>query len=330
MNIYDFTGATERKHAVQLVKHWDEVPDGKKVKRYMAQKKEDGVFAAVCLDYTGECNIFGRTGLKLTNVRHLEDVVEQAIIMEEEEPGFKYSRDGVYVAELVADNCSLEQLSGIVNPNRTEPLTGEQEAIKRTMRLCYHDFVTIGQFIRGKANVPYHERYKSLRNTFAGDDLTIASHLIDAADVEQFAKELIDEGFEGTVFKDPDAPWVAGHKGCHSMKIVRGISYDLRCTGYEEGKGKYAGKVANLLFKLQDGREFKAMLGKGYTHEDAEAMYRAVSDVVQYQSQKYINPIGKIFCVYGLQPSSKNGLIRLPKVGELRHDKLEPDFPSTN
>jgi len=323
MNIFEFMGAATRTHAVQLVKHWEEVPEKKKAQHFMAQKKEDGVFAAVCLLGT-ECQIFGRTGLKLQNVEHLEGVVENQVLADELAEWMHYSRDGAYIAELIADDCSLEQLSGIVNPNRKEALTAEQEAIKSTMRLRYHDFVTVGQFIRGQANVPYHERYAYLKAAFCREAV-IPSWTTAAENVPDFAAEQIAKGFEGAVFKDPDAYWVAGHKGCHSMKIVRDISYDLRCTGWEEGKGKYAGKVANLLFKLADGREFKAMLGKGYTHEDAQAMFLALNG---FGFTSKSNPLGKIFAVYGLQASSKNGLIRLPKVGELRHDKTEPDFPS--
>ncbi|QYC97019.1 ATP-dependent DNA ligase [Klebsiella phage IME184] len=96
------------------------------------------------------------------------------------------------------------------------------------------------------------------------------------------------------------------------------VSYDLTCIGWEEGKGKYKGKVANLIFKWKGGKTVKAMLGKGWTHEDAERMYHDIKHGGE------LNVIGKIFAVKALQESSK-GVLRLPKAGELRHDKEEPD-----
>ena len=102
------------------------------------------------------------------------------------------------------------------------------------------------------------------------------------------------------------------------LKIVRTVAYDLRCIGWEEGKGKYTGKVANLIFKWHGTQKVKAMLGKGWSHEDATRMYNEIKNGGE------LNVIGRIFTVYGLQDSSK-GKIRLPKVGELRHDKEDAD-----
>src|SRR5690554_8107347 len=86
------------------------------------------------------------------------------------------------------------------------------------------------------------------------------------------------------------------------MKRVRRVEYDLLCVDYEEGKGKYAGKVANLVFQWKDGQTIKAMLGKSYTHEDAEGMFKAIHGDAGAAPG---NPLGKIFTVYGLQDSSK-------------------------
>ncbi|WP_459625687.1 hypothetical protein, partial [Enterobacter hormaechei] len=122
---------------------------------------------------------------------------------------------------------------------------------------------------------------------------------------------------EGAVFKR-DVDWEAGHKGWRQMKIVRTVAYDLRCIRWEEGKGKYTGKVANLIFKWHGTQKVKAMLGKGWSHEDATRMYNEIKNGGE------LNVIGRIFTVYGLQDSSK-GKIRLPKVGELRHDKEDAD-----
>jgi len=97
------------------------------------------------------------------------------------------------------------------------------------------------------------------------------------------------------------------------MKIVKQVSYDLECIGVEEGEGKYKGKIANLLFKWKDGQTIKAMLGEGWTHQDAKDMWESPSTY-----------IGKVYKVYALQESSK-GKLRLPKVGERRFDK-EADF----
>ncbi|MGE3613994.1 MAG: hypothetical protein AB7G20_11030, partial [Sulfurimonas sp.] len=84
--------------------------------------------------------------------------------------------------------------------------------------------------------------------------------------------------------------------------------------------GKYKGKVANLIFRWKNGKQVKAMLGKGWTHDQAAEMW------VSYNSQDMpsYNLIGQIFHVHALQESSK-GVLRLPKVMEMRMDKEVAD-----
>ncbi|WP_206536948.1 hypothetical protein, partial [Salmonella enterica] len=114
--------------------------------------------------------------------------------------------------------------------------------------------------------------------------------------MEAFAQKHIDAGREGAVFK-LDCDYESGHKGFRQTKIVRMVSYDLTCIGWEEGKGKYKGKVANLIFKWKGGKTIKAMLGRGWTHEDATRMYHDIKHGGE------LNVIGKIFAVKALQES---------------------------
>jgi hypothetical protein len=71
------------------------------------------------------------------------------------------------------------------------------------------------------------------------------------------------------------------------------------------------------------------MLGKGWTHQMAEEMFQTIKYCEGLgnirNSVTDSNPIGKVFQVYALEESSK-GKLRLPKVGEQRHDKPEPDY----
>lgn len=313
-NIYEFFGMPIRKHAFQLVKHYDEVPESKKSFPMMAQVKKDGVFAAVCI-IGHTATIFGRTGKRLSNVELQEQDFFQVMF----ERSLPEIPQGVFIAELCSKHCSLEVLSGIVNPNRTKPLGKDQEFIKKNMYLCFHDYVTVAEFIMGKCPLPYAEREARLLKYIPERQVLSSYICYNQADVDKLAGICINAGEEGAVFKSPVADWEAGHKGWRSMKIVRGVSYDLECTGWEEGKGKYKGKVANLLFRFRDGNTIKAMLGKGWTHDDAEHLFHCISTGLD-------TPLGKVFKVTALQESSTGKSLRLPKVGEERIDKTEPDF----
>lgn len=303
-NVFEFLGLPKGhrpiKKVVQLVKHYGEVPDSRKSFPLIGQVKRDGVFA-MQVSYQGCHAIFGRTGLQLTNVSH---------VIRDHLP------DGVYIAELTCNLMSLEQLSGCVNPNRVGPLSEEMACKSRHFRMEYHDYLPIPAFVSGDSKLLYQERYYELTHA-VGRPNCLPYHLIqDEEELQGFADGCIQCNEEGAVFKQ-DTGWEAGHKGWRSMKIVRGASYDLECIGYEEGTGKYAGKVANLLFRWKGGKTIKATLGKGWTHADAECMFSYI--------RRGFGPVGAIYKVVALQESSKGGL-RLPKVREQRHDKVKPDF----
>lgn len=330
MNIFEFLGLPSNhrseKKVVQLVKHFDEVNPKSEQGIYhkqvsfpmYAQTKKDGVFGALVIKADNSTAIFNRTGKRMTNMQHIENEFEMYAL-----GGFIDA--GVYFGEVISDyGCSLEELSGVINPNRVKPLTREQELIKNRLNIYFFDEVTIEEFKQGFSDRKYLERHASLVSEMMGNGRIIdIVRVEDERELRELASSMIDVGEEGIVAKQ-DVGWLAGAKDWHQMKIVRSISYDLECIGYEEGTGKYEGKVANLLFRFKDGKTVKAMLGKGWTHEDARDAFLSINKMVG--SQPILDPIGYIYKVYGLQPSSKNGLIRLPKVGELRHDKSEADF----
>lgn len=311
-NVFEFLGlpANHRKKdkVVQLVKHYNEVPESKKKWPMYGQVKKDGVYTMLVIT-ANKNGMFSRTGKRYTNVDYLEY------------NGMDDVRPGIYIAELCNDECSLETLSGMVNPNRVKPLSAEQEELMDSCYLAFHDRIGLEGFITGAYDVPYNIRHKLL-SMLLPDHLVLPIYFIEGkATFDTYVEQCIAEGEEGAVIKQMEEGWYAGHKGYRVMKKVRGVDYDLRCIGAEEGTGKYKGKVANLFFKWKNGKEIKCMLGKGWTHDDAEAMWLADT---QYPYSTARSPVGKIFQVYALQESSK-GKLRLPKVGELRFDKTTTD-----
>lgn len=335
INVFEFLGLAKDhrtdKKVVQLVKHFDDVnPKAeqgvyhKKVKFPMyAQCKKDGVYAMVVKlpkePMRFGTAIFGRTGKMLRSTGRLVNDIEHNDEI----------ASGIYIAELCSDLCSLEVLSGIVNPNRVNELDDEQKVICADMQMYYHDFLTIEEFTNGRSDKNYCARWMTLNHKLPLDENILSIDTVyNEKELRDYAEHMICCGQEGAVFKQ-DVEWLAGAKDWHMMKIVRGIHVDLLCIGWEEGTGKYTGLVANLLFRYDKGKTVKAMLGKGWTHEMAREMYLNIHYGESVGMPEYTHkddPHGKIYHVYGLQPSSKNGVIRLPKVAELRHDKFEPDF----
>jgi len=317
MNIFEVFGLSKdyRKanKTTQLVKNWDEVVEKNKTgKVFSLQVKKDGVCAIVVI-LNGLATIWSRTGKRFTNTWALEHSITSMDF-----------RDGAYFGEMVNKSVSLEVMSGIVNPNRTKDLNKEQQYIAIDLEMFFYDMVSTKAFIKGYDQTPFQTRHENLTDRYRKSSRSPWVHVLPTHEVESeelirlWAGQQTERGEEGIVICDPSAGWEAGHKGYRKMKIVRGCDYDLLCIGWEEGKGKYKRKIANLLFKWKEGVVIKCMLGKGWSHELAASMYHCASH------PNIDTPVGKIFQVYALEESSK-GKLRLPKVGEERHDKSTSD-----
>jgi hypothetical protein len=318
MNIWEFIGlpADHRPEdkTVQLVKHFADVAH-KITYPVIAQRKFDGVYAlTVCRDE--EAGIFGRTGRMLTNVDHLKP----AII-----PKGKVA----YIAELCCDKCSLEVLSGLVNPNRKRQNTPEEAELIASFYLVYHDLIYISELIEGESKRPYWLRQLDLyRHSHDLADLkaliATSVDLNTPEDCEWFAQEQIQDDAEGAVFKDKNAGWIAGRKNEVATKIVKGVDFDLLVTGIEEGKGKHKGMVGKLIVRWFP---YGVRLG-------AESINPAIDLPVdgcftQEMRKEWFTDtgkiIGKVVHVHALCIGSK-GALRLPKVKAVRIDKTTADL----
>lgn len=311
MNIFEFLGLPAnhrpKNKVVQLVKHYNEVPASKKSFPLIGQAKRDGVYGLV-VTYKGTTRVFGRTGEMLTSCGAI--IQAHANIM---------PVDGVLVGEVLSRyKCSLEQLSGVLNPNRINELDKEQVCIAQGLYVAWHDCMSLSEFVRGASTSTYEQRWyyldEYLKGTDIHCDIILCSTICDESSKDKFTAACLASGEEGAVYKQPEEMWVAGHKGYRQMKEVGEVAYDLECTRVEEGEGKYAGLVANMYFRWEGGSEIKAMPGKGHTHESCRQMW------LDPQSA-----IGKIWKVKGLCKSSL-GKVRLPKVEEQRHDKVTADY----
>lgn len=289
----------------QLVKHWDDVPSSRKTFPYWCEVKYDGVFCGV-VRYNINTFCISRTGKQF--YCELDEVVHTQVPQQA----------GVYIAELVNHGCSLETLSGLVNPNRVNPWTKEERELMKGSVLMFHDLLEYQEALNGySARRMYMRRSRLLQAL--GTNLSIAQGktVHSQAELDEYAQDCIDRGLEGIVIKNPEADYEAGHKGWRSMKIVRDLHIDLKCLDVETGKGKRTGQIARLKFEYK-GKPFWADLGAGWTDEKRQLL------TLHWQSNTSMTPVDKIFHISALQESSK-GVLRLPKVNEMRIDKHESD-----
>lgn len=316
------------KAPVQLVKHLDEVIDKHKTYPMAAQVKHDGVYCLAVV-IGGVVKLYGRTGLKL--YWEADAVLKERFDPMSNENRDPHLKDGVYIGEFCNSLYTLEQLSGFLNPNRKKEWEGADWSVLASQSIIYmHDYLTFDELLGGHSERPYIERHKLLSERMYQANLSswvIPYQLVfNEQEAQEFADRVIDKDGEGAVIKRLDCDWVSGHKGYRAMKIVRGVSLDLLCTGVLYGKGKRAGQIAALEFEFK-GNKFKADLGKGWTDERRAYLTEAydLNWTKDDTPSGEVNPVGKIWEVKALQVSSTGKALRLPKVVRVRWDKDVPD-----
>lgn len=299
-----------RQHPVQLVKHYDEISDGARKNMQwpaIAEVKYDGVYALIVMTSDKGVQFISRSGKPLYfEQNYLPDLFEHSAFMQALREGY------CFISELINPALSLEELSGMVNPNRVAPW---DNILMMTSDFVVHDSITVGNLHDGFSALELVQRIEFLK-CVPSQNTPTRKVVSSEFEWQEFCDSVIDTGSEGAVLKQLHAPWIAGHKGWHVTKEVRGVHLDLRCVGWTLGKGKRSNQIGALYFEY-NGKLFSADLGKGWTDEKRDAL---TARAVGFNDEV----TGKIFHVKGLQISSK-GVVRLPKVQEERIDKHVAD-----
>ena len=322
MNIWNFLGLPSdhrpEDKTVQLVKHFADV-EKKITYPVIGQRKFDGVFALLVCDGNG-VGIFGRTGRLFTGLsRMLPKIMPKGRV--------------VFIAELCCDSCSLEVLSGLVNPNRKREDTPEEVELRKHFYFAYHDMLYLSELIEGESKRPYSLRLLDLeRHTLDLADLPgyipTSTELKDAEECHAFSDMRIAMDCEGAVFKMPNEGWIAGRKNHVQTKEVCGVDFDLLVTGMVEGKGKHRGMVGKLLVRwLPYGIPFTGVPSGApsscFTEDlPVDGCFTQKMRQAWWDGEQIC---GKIVHVHALQIGSK-GALRLPKVKAVRIDKTVADL----
>lgn len=299
-----------RQHPVQLVKHYDEISDSARKNMQwpaIAEVKYDGVYALIVMTCDKGVQFISRSGKPLYfEQNYLLDLLEHGAFMQALREGY------CFISELINPELSLEELSGMVNPNR---VAAWDNTSMLAADFVVHDSITVGNLFDGFSSLEFMQRREFLKCVPSQN--TPTRKLVSSEfEWQEFCDSIINTGSEGAVLKQLHAPWIAGHKGWHVTKEVRGVHLDLRCVGWTLGKGKRSNQIGALYFEY-NGKLFSADLGKGWTD--------AKRDALTARAQSLNDDVtGALFHIKGLQISSK-GVVRLPKVQEERIDKTIAD-----
>jgi hypothetical protein len=130
------------------------------------------------------------------------------------------------------------------------------------------DLIPYAYFTDGNCPTPYAKRFNTLvqitsKQKSEGKKIwAVTSSIVETIDqAQEIFKEYLAEGFEGIILKDGSGEW-EDKRAKHQIKFKGELECDLKIVGIEEGKGKYAGMLGNLLCESADG-VVKVSVGSG-------------------------------------------------------------------
>lgn len=143
------------------------------------------------------------------------------------------------------------------------------------------DIIPLQDFRRGHWNAPLEKRINILEHIRHVVDtmpnVELLPHIMVDLDtaagkdqLERYAKDNVNAGFEGIMIKELQAPYVC-KRSTDWMKWKPTLTVDLEVVGVEEGTGRNLGRLGALVCHgVDDGKEISVNVGSGFSDGDRD------------------------------------------------------------
>ena len=302
--------------ACQLATNCEGRPEMKGQKRL--EPKLDGVRVLVlCSDFDSDypfVQCYSRNGKVFENFTHIEEQIKSKLT-KLIAAGRQHLVAGFVLDGEVIGNSFQE----LMRQARRKSDTQADDSVFNIF-----DVIPIVDFNRGYWNAQLHKRIDILEKMRPVIDsmpnVELLPHLmvdLDFAEgkdqLERYAKDNVNAGFEGIMIKDIDAPYVC-KRSTDWLKWKPTITVDLSIIGVDEGTGRNLGRLGALLCEgTDDGKHITVNVGSGFSDED-RTEYWTNSNVI-------IGRTAEVMCDAITQNQDGTYSLRFPRFIRFRDDK---------
>ena len=239
----------------------------------LVEPKLDGVRVLTVVDYESRIvTMYTRNGKELINFPHIVKAFEDNMD--------NWGRSYVFDGEVVS--TSFQALMKEVHR--------KENAQAQDARLMLFDIVPLTEFKTGASVMGQKRRSAFLRENFSklfadsGCIDIIAQRefdldvFTDEIEFKDYNKQMVAEGFEGIMIKDPNGKW-EGKRSVAWLKQKPFIEVSLAVIETEEGTGRNVGKMGALVCEgTEDGKLIRVNVGSGFTDKDRDEFWSCKVD----------------------------------------------------
>ena len=231
----------------------------KVVGKKLLQKKLDGVRVLTVVDYESKTVVmYTRNGKELTNFPHIIKAFEDNMD--------NWGRSYVFDGEVMSS--SFQDLMKQVHRK------SDVQSADAVLNLF--DVLPLVEFKAGESIMGQKRRVnflKNFENIFADSGcITLVPHievdldtLVGQIEYKDYNKQMIEQGYEGIMLKDPEALYVC-KRDVAWLKMKPFIEVSLTVTAVEEGTGRNEGKLGALVCEgVDDGKRILVNVGSGFS-----------------------------------------------------------------
>ena len=177
--------------------------------------------------------------------------------------------------------------------------------------LSIFDFIPMNEWKTRNSSTPCRDRYESLVTAMTKGDFSflevVPRHIVDAdyCDIKSLHDEFVQQGYEGAMVKDLDAPYKFG-RGPEVMKLKAFHDVDLKIKRLLEGTGKHSGKLGSVVV-VYNG--VQVQVGSGFSDE--------LRDTIWADPDAFIGRIIEV----RYQEVTPDGSLRFPTFVCFRNDR---------